>query len=275
MKSTLRRLLSFQNSKPLRLSGKNIVPVCLFSVLKSGCVGVWENVFVYRIPGIEPRVLGMEGKRSVVGLYSPASATNILVRLVICPMGKGTCHQSCRPDASPYRYPPPSEIRWQWSWQQYRPSRDIVPLPLASDHWNNGLWETGISSGNLMLRERESWRLVPVWAGTLKTVLTYSGGIGTRTLGQGWPGQDAARTASLHALLVFYFHLSLIETHSKEFGGGGGSTGSVNLVFSPRWQHRTHTSLCFSLLLGCLTGWGWGDEWHSPGSQGPRAKVWP
>lgn len=69
------------------------------------------------------------------------------------------------------------------------------------------------------------------------TVLTYGGGnrdtgAGTRvTRGQ---GQDGSRTASLHMLLVFYVNLSLIKTHSKEFGGGGISIGSLNLVFSPK-----------------------------------------
>lgn len=188
---------------------------------------------------------------------------------------------------------PPSLMTWLWSLRTpeglHQKSgfndpgrakdvqRDTVPLPLADrllKQWSPRNWNF---LGNLILRERKVWRLVPARAGTCLLERLHSADHspedleGKRWVGQGWQGQGCSWTASIWRLPVSYFNLNLKSRHrAKSLGGGGVSTG-LFICSCPQWQHRTHhTFLCSSLLL--QSNWHTEGEWVAePNKPGTRA----
>lgn len=173
---------------------------------------------MYRIPGIEPRVLGPGGKRSVAGLYSPASTTNILVKLVIWIKVLATKPADLMLILT--------DIRLHQKSYHNDPgrSRDLQET-LCPSHWLQTIetivseklefpqgiscWEEEKAEGWCQPEQEPSWQRD-------KIVLTYSEGYG---LGSGTRVTRAGcLDCFLNSSLVFYFNLSLIDTHSKEFG---------------------------------------------------------
>lgn len=192
---------------------------------------------------------------------------------------------------------PPSLMTWLWSLRTpeglHQKSgfndpgrakdvqRDTVPLPLADrllKQWSPRNWNF---LGNLILRERKVWRLVPARAGTCLLERLHSADHspedleGKRWVGQGWQGQGCSWTASIWRLPVSYFNLNLKSRHrAKSLGGGGVSTGLFICSCPHGNTERTTPSSalhCYSSLIGILRG----NEWWSPINQVQGLELWP